>query len=72
MVGQARKGLYCKKKLNIFIYLIWKNRTVLTCLNFILKRFVIFVFIEKCFLLIFYLYGHGKLDLKFVHGRAGK
>ena len=52
-----------------------KNRTILTYSNFILKKFVLFVLasdhIGNVFL-FFDLYGHGKLDRKFVHGRAEK
>ena len=50
-----------------------KNRTVLTHRNFILNKFVLFVLaLDQTgnVFLYFDLYGHGKLDLKFVHGRA--
>ena len=62
-----------RNKLNIFSILNIKNRTILTYRNFILKKFVLFVLtldhIGNAFL-YFDLYGHGKLNLKFVHGRA--
>ena len=64
-----------KELLNILVYLTKKNHTILTYRNFTLKKFVLFVHaldhIGNNFS-YFDLYGHGKLDLKFVHGRAKK
>ena len=63
-----------RKKLSISVYL-KKNRAILTYFNFILRKFALFVLaldpIENVFL-YFDLYGHGKLDCEFVHGRAEK
>ena len=72
MVDQARESL-CYQRRNLTFCLTQKRSPVLTHHNFVLRHLCYYYAIlrphQKC-LYYFVLYGYGKLDLRFVHGRA--
>ena len=64
-----------REKLNVFVCLMYKRSPVLTYHNFVLRKLCYYYALlgpHRKWLCYFFLYSHGKLDLRFVHGRAEK
>ena len=74
IVDQARRASAIREKLNVLICLTKKRLPVLTYRNVVLRNLCYYYALprphRKCS--YFVQYGHGKLDLRFVHGRAEK